>query len=42
MPEMDITRVGYGTGKTKSDYPNLLRVFLGKLEPKFCKRKVRI
>jgi len=32
MPEMDITRVGYGSGKTKSKYPNVLRVFLGELE----------
>ena len=32
MPEMDITRVGYGTGKTKSKYPNVLRVLLGEFE----------
>ena len=32
MPHMKINKVGYGAGKTKSDYPNLLRVFLGELE----------
>ncbi len=32
MPEMDITKVGYGAGKTKSNYPSILRVFLGELE----------
>ena len=32
MPEMDVTKVGYGTGKTKSKYLNILRVFLGELE----------
>jgi uncharacterized protein (TIGR00299 family) protein len=34
MPEIDIIRIGYGTGKTKSKYPNVLRVFLGELEQK--------
>jgi uncharacterized protein (TIGR00299 family) protein len=29
MPLMKITKVGYGSGKIPSDYPNLLRVFLG-------------
>lgn len=29
MPLMKITKVGYGSGKLPSDYPNLLRVFLG-------------
>ncbi|HDM67123.1 MAG TPA: nickel pincer cofactor biosynthesis protein LarC [Thermoplasmatales archaeon] len=29
LPMMRIHRVGYGAGKTKSMYPNLLRVFLG-------------
>lgn len=42
MPMMKISKVGYGAGKTKSDYPNLLRIFLGKLEPKARKRKVPI
>lgn len=32
MPHMKINKVGCGAGKTKSDYPNLLRVFLGELE----------
>lgn len=30
MPLMKIDKIGYGAGKTKSDYPNLLRVFIGK------------
>ena len=34
MPLMKINRIGYGAGKIKSDYPNLLRVFLGELEKK--------
>lgn len=29
MPPMNIHRIGYGSGKTPSDYPSLLRVFLG-------------
>ncbi len=32
MPHMKIDKIGYGAGKTKSVYPNLLRVFLGSLE----------
>jgi uncharacterized protein (TIGR00299 family) protein len=32
MSEMDITKIGYGTGKTKSIYPSLLRIFIGELE----------
>ncbi|MCJ2533749.1 MAG: nickel pincer cofactor biosynthesis protein LarC [Candidatus Thermoplasmatota archaeon] len=32
MPEMEITRVGYGAGKTKSKYPNVLKILLGELE----------
>jgi uncharacterized protein (TIGR00299 family) protein len=32
MPPMRITHIGYGSGKIHSDYPNLLRVFLGDLE----------
>lgn len=31
MPLMKINKIGYGSGKVKSDYPNLLRVFLGEL-----------
>jgi uncharacterized protein (TIGR00299 family) protein len=29
MPPMKIERIGYGSGKIESDYPSLLRVFLG-------------
>jgi len=32
MPLMKIAKIGYGSGKIKSDYPNLLRVVLGELE----------
>lgn len=31
MPMMKIKHIGYGSGKIQSDYPNLLRVFLGEL-----------
>ena len=31
MPLMKINKIGYGSGKIKSDYPNLLRVFLGEI-----------
>lgn len=31
MPLMKIDKIGYGSGKIKSNYPNLLRVFLGEL-----------
>jgi uncharacterized protein (TIGR00299 family) protein len=31
MPLMKINKIGYGSGKIKSDYPNLLRVLLGEL-----------
>jgi len=34
MPLMKINRIGYGAGKIKSDYPSLLRVFLGEVEKK--------
>ena len=32
MPPMNIHKIGYGSGKTKSKYPPLLRVFIGELE----------
>jgi len=31
MPPIKIEKIGYGAGKTKSPYPNLLRVFIGDL-----------
>jgi hypothetical protein len=34
VPLMKIKRIGYGSGKIQSEYPNLLRVFLGELEKK--------
>ena len=34
MPLMKISRIGYGSGKIPSTYPNLLRVFFGELEKK--------
>jgi uncharacterized protein (TIGR00299 family) protein len=34
MPVMKIARIGYGSGKIQSSYPNLLRVFLGTVEKK--------
>ena len=39
MPLMKIDRIGYGSGKTISKYPNLLRVFLGELYQNKKKRK---
>jgi len=44
MPLMKIAKIGYGSGKIKSDYPNLLRVYIGKHEypsPKRNTKKVR-
>jgi uncharacterized protein (TIGR00299 family) protein len=32
MPPMKIKKIGYGAGKIISDYPGLLRIFLGELE----------
>jgi uncharacterized protein (TIGR00299 family) protein len=32
MPPMYIKKIGYGSGKTKSIYPSLLRVYLGELK----------
>lgn len=34
LPSMKVSKVGYGAGKTKSNYPNLLRVILGEKEEK--------
>ena len=31
MPLMKISKIGYGSGKIKSNYPNMLRIFLGEL-----------
>ncbi len=39
VPPMRIEKVGYGAGKIESEYPNLLRVFLGELEEKKRVRK---
>ncbi len=43
MPFMKIKQIGYGSGKIQSEYPNLLRVFLGELQKKktVTKRKRR-
>jgi DNA-directed RNA polymerase beta subunit len=43
MPLMKIKQIGYGSGKIESEYPNLLRVFLGEFEKKktVTKRKRR-
>ena len=34
MPLMKISKIGYGSGKTKSEYPNLLRLYVGDLYKK--------
>jgi hypothetical protein len=34
MPPMKISKIGYGSGKIQSKYPNVLRVYLGELLPK--------
>jgi uncharacterized protein (DUF111 family) len=41
MPPMKISRIGYGSGKIKSEYPNVLRVFLGTLEKKPRKKHAK-
>jgi len=38
MPPMKITEIGYGSGKIKSNYPNVLRVYLGEYENKSRKK----
>ena len=38
---MKIRKIGYGSGKIKSNYPNVLRVFLGDLENLSRKKKTR-
>jgi uncharacterized protein (DUF111 family) len=38
MPMMKIEKIGYGSGKTKSKYPSLLRIFIGAL--KKIKKKI--
>jgi len=34
MPLMKIKKIGYGSGKIKSEYPNLLRIYIGELYKK--------
>jgi uncharacterized protein (TIGR00299 family) protein len=41
MPLMKIRKIGYGSGKIKSDYPNVLRVYLGELEHVSRKKKTQ-
>jgi len=33
MPRMTIQKIGYGNGKIQSEYPSVLRVFLGEVAP---------
>lgn len=39
MPLLKIQKIGYGAGKIPSEYPNLLRVFLGELYQKESHKK---
>jgi pyridinium-3,5-bisthiocarboxylic acid mononucleotide nickel chelatase len=41
MPPMKITKIGYGSGKIPSTYPNVLRVFLGKRTTVHLKKNTR-
>jgi uncharacterized protein (TIGR00299 family) protein len=38
MPLMKVHKIGYGNGKIPSEYPNLLRVFLGEKVPSIKKK----
>jgi uncharacterized protein (TIGR00299 family) protein len=40
MPPMKINKIGYGGGKIQSEYPNVLRVFLGELALKRKKNTI--
>jgi uncharacterized protein (TIGR00299 family) protein len=39
MPPLKIHKIGYGSGKTQSEYPNILRIFIGDLEK--MKKKIK-
>ena len=41
IPLMKVDRIGYGSGKIQSQYPNLLRVFVGDLQKKKIVQKRR-
>jgi uncharacterized protein (TIGR00299 family) protein len=41
MPAMKISRIGYGSGKIQSEYPNVLRVFLGEPIKKRKKQQIK-